>query len=51
MEKSHGQYRFQLMLRTRNMTRLSKGLAVILEKLTFPEEVLVTVDVDAYQML
>jgi len=51
MEKSHGQYRFQLMLRTRNMTRLSKGLAAILEKLTFPEEVLVTVDVDAYQML
>jgi hypothetical protein len=39
------------MLRTRNMTRLSKGLSVILEKLTFPEEVLVTVDVDAYQML
>jgi len=51
MEKSHGQYRFQLMLRTRNMTRLSKGLMTILEKLTFPEEVIVTVDVDAYQML
>ena len=49
--KSHGQVRFHLMLRTRRMTRLSKGLAEILEKLTFPEEVLVSVDVDAYQLL
>jgi primosomal protein N' (replication factor Y) len=51
IEKSHGQYRFQLMIRTRRMTRLSKGLHEIMEKLTFPEEVLVSVDVDAYQLL
>jgi primosomal protein N' (replication factor Y) len=51
IEKSHGQYRFQLMLRTQRMTRLSKGLHEVLEKLTFPEEVLVSVDVDAYQLL
>ena len=51
MEKSHGQYRFHLMLRTRRITRLSKGLHDILEKLTFPEEVIVSVDVDAYQLL
>jgi len=51
IEKSHGQYRFHLMIRTRRMTRLSKGLHEILEKLTFPEEVLVSVDVDAYQLL
>jgi len=51
IEKSHGQYRFHLMLRTRRITRLSKGLHEILEKLTFPEEVLVSVDVDAYQLL
>jgi primosomal protein N' (replication factor Y) len=51
IEKSHGQYRFQLMLRTRRITRLSKGLAEVIEKLTFPEEVLVSVDVDAYQLL
>jgi primosomal protein N' (replication factor Y) len=49
--KSHGQYRFHLMIRTRRITRLSKGLHEILEKLTFPEEVLVSVDVDAYQLL
>jgi hypothetical protein len=39
------------MIRTRRITRLSKGLHEILEKLTFPEEVLVSVDVDAYQLL
>ena len=51
MARSHGQYRFHLMLRTRRITRLSKGLYEILEKLTFPEEVIVSVDVDAYQLL
>ena len=51
IEKSHGQYRFHLMIRTQRITRLSKGLHEILEKLTFPEEVLVSVDVDAYQLL
>lgn len=49
--KSHGQFRFHLMIRTRRITRLSKALHEILEKLTFPEEVLVSVDVDAYQLL
>ncbi len=51
IEKSHGQYRFHLMLRTRRITRLSQGLHEVLEKLTFPEEVIVSVDVDAYQLL
>jgi len=51
IEKSHGQYRFHLMLRTARITRLSKSLFAILEKLTFPEEVIVTVDVDAFQLL
>jgi primosomal protein N' (replication factor Y) len=49
--KSHGQFRFHLMLRTRRITQLSKALHQILEKLTFPEEVIVSVDVDAYQLL
>jgi hypothetical protein len=39
------------MIRTRRITQLSKGLHEVLDKLTFPEEVLVTVDVDAYQLL
>jgi len=51
LEKSHGSYRFHLMLRTRAIQRLSRHLRDVLDKLTFPEDVFVTVDVDAYQLL
>jgi primosomal protein N' (replication factor Y) len=51
LEKSHGQYRFQLMLRSRGVLKLSRHVCEVLEKLTFPEDVVVTVDVDAYQLL
>jgi primosomal protein N' (replication factor Y) len=51
LEKSHGSYRFHILLRTRAIQRLSRHLAAVLEKLTFPEDVFVTVDVDAYQLL
>jgi primosomal protein N' (replication factor Y) len=51
LEKSHGNYRFHLMLRSRAVLRLSRHLAAVLEKLTFPEDVFVTVDVDAYHLL
>ncbi len=51
LEKSHGNYRFQLMLRTHSIVRLTRALNAVLEKLTFPEDVIVTVDVDAYQLL
>ncbi|MEA3211672.1 MAG: hypothetical protein QOE70_4729 [Chthoniobacter sp.] len=51
LEKSHGAYRFHLMLRTRAILKLSRHLRAVLEKLTFPEDVFVTVDVDAYQLL
>jgi hypothetical protein len=39
------------MIRSPRITRLSKALHEILEKLTFPEEVIVSVDVDPYQLL
>jgi hypothetical protein len=51
LEKSHGNIRFQLSLRTRSVVKMSRQLSAILEKLTFPEDVVVTVDVDAYQLL
>ena len=51
LEKSHGFYRFQLLLRSRQILRLSRALRSVLDKLTFPEDVLVTVDVDPYQLL
>jgi primosomal protein N' (replication factor Y) len=51
LEKSHGFYRFQLMLRTKAVLKLSRQLRAVLDKLTFPEDVQVTVDVDAYQLM
>lgn len=51
LAKSHGNYRFQLMLRTRSILKLTRHLRENLDKLTFPEEVIVTVDVDPYQLL
>ena len=51
LEKSHGNYRFHLILRTRSVQKLTRALNEVLEKLTFPEDVTVTVDVDPYQLL
>ena len=51
LEKSHGEFRFQLVLRTRTVQRLSRHLRAVLDKLKFPEDVRVSVDVDAYQLL
>lgn len=51
LEKSHGNYRFQMMLRTRTIVKLSRYLRTVLDKLPMPEDVIVTVDVDAYQLL
>lgn len=51
LEKSHGQYRFQLILRTRTVLKLSRHLRAVLDKLTFPEDVFVGADVDAYHLM
>jgi len=51
LEKSHSQYRFHLMLRTPRVRTLSRHLRAVLDRLPMPEEVIVTVDVDAYQLL
>ncbi len=51
LEKSHGSFRFHLMLRSRAVLRLSRHVRAVLEKLTFPDDVFVTVDVDAFHLL
>jgi primosomal protein N' len=51
LEKSHGSFRFQLMLKTRQVLKLSRHIKAVLDKLTFPEDVIVGVDVDAYHLL
>jgi primosomal protein N' (replication factor Y) (superfamily II helicase) len=51
IERSKGFYRYQILLRTKAIRRLSNTIRSIIDKLTFPEEVRVTVDVDPYQLL
>jgi primosomal protein N' (replication factor Y) len=51
LEKSHGNFRFHLALRTRAVLKLSRALRGVLDKLTWPEDVFVVVDVDAHHLL
>ncbi len=51
LEKARGSYRFHLMLKTQAITKLSRHLRAVLDKLPFPEDVIVTVDIDPYQLM
>ncbi len=51
LEKSHGNFRYHVMLRTHSILKLSRVLREVLDKLTFPEDVVVTVDIDPYQLM
>ncbi len=44
-------YRYQLMLRTRQMSKLSRRLAKLTETLALPEDVTLTVDVDPVNLI
>ena len=51
LEKLQGQFRFHILLRGEAIMRLSRLVRNTLDKLPFPEDVTVTVDVDPYQLL
>jgi primosomal protein N' (replication factor Y) len=46
LARAESNYRYQIMLRTRQMTRLSQHLATLTQALTLPEEILLAVDID-----
>ncbi len=50
LQRAEGYYRHQLMLRTRNMSRLSEGLARMRATLCLPEDLLLTIDIDAVNL-
>ena len=50
LAKAESHYRFQVMLRTRQMTRLSQLLSGLKEALKLPEDVSLTVDIDAVNL-
>src|SRR5213080_1181255 len=51
LEKLQGQFRFHVLIRGEAIMRLSRLVRETLDKLPFPEDVTVTVDVDPYQLL
>jgi Primosomal protein N C-terminal domain len=51
LEKLQGQYRFHILMRGAAILRLSRRVRETLDKLPFPEDVAVAVDVDPYQLL
>src|SRR5213596_504267 len=51
LEKLQGQFRFHILIRGQAIMRLSRLVRETLDKLPFPEDVTVTVDVDPYQLL
>ncbi|MEP6777265.1 MAG: primosomal protein N' [Chthoniobacterales bacterium] len=51
LEKLQGSFRFHLLIRGDAIVRLSRLLRATLDKLPFPEDVAVAVDVDPYQLL
>ena len=48
--KSHDQWRFQIVLKSNGARKLATHIREVLKDLTFPDDVLVTVDVDPYSM-
>jgi primosomal protein N' (replication factor Y) len=51
LEKLQGQFRFHILIRGEAILRLSRLVRETFDKLPFPEDVTVTVDVDPYQLL
>ncbi|HEX4652904.1 MAG TPA: primosomal protein N' [Candidatus Udaeobacter sp.] len=51
LEKLQGQFRFHILIRGEAIMRLSRVVRETVERLPFPEDVTVTVDVDPYQLL
>jgi primosomal protein N' (replication factor Y) (superfamily II helicase) len=51
LEKLQGQFRFHILIRGEAIMRLSRVVRETIDKLPFPEDVTVTVDVDPYQLL
>ena len=51
LEKLQGQFRFHILIRGEAVMRLSRLVRETLDKLPFPEDVIVTIDVDPYQLL
>ncbi len=48
--KAAGQFRFQVLMRAKNPRKITEHIRKHLSGMTFPEDVIVTIDVDAYNL-
>ncbi len=48
--KSHDQWRFQVVMKSVNSRKMTAHIRSVMKNMTFPEDVIVTFDVDCYQM-
>jgi primosomal protein N' (replication factor Y) (superfamily II helicase) len=51
LSKAHGQYRFQLLMRTESIRALNRHVRTVLKNFSIPPEVILTCDVDPMQMM
>lgn len=51
LAKAHGQFRFQILLRTPKVRLLARQIHAVVDAMTFPQEVIVTWDVDAMSLM
>ncbi len=51
LAKAHGQFRYQLLMRSAAIRGLARTLRTVLDGMTFPPEVIVTWDVDAMSLM
>ena len=48
--KSHDQWRFQVVMKAVTPRRIATHIRSVMKDMTFPEDVIVTFDMDCYQM-
>jgi primosomal protein N' (replication factor Y) len=48
--KSHDQWRYQILLKAVNARRIARHVREVMKSLTFPSDVIVTIDVDPYSL-
>jgi primosomal protein N' (replication factor Y) len=51
LARTENKYRFQILLRTRHVTRLGRKLAELMNSIALPEEVTLTVDIDPVNLM
>ncbi|MGY8687189.1 MAG: replication restart helicase PriA, partial [Verrucomicrobiales bacterium] len=50
LERAQGMFRFQVMFRSVQASLMTRHIKTVMRQMTFPEEVIIIIDVDPFQM-